>query len=1472
MSSTTTNVGIRLTLQGAQEVESGLGRVQALAGDAARTMAGLAAGTFSAAAFTAWVKGAIDAADETDELAQKTGLLAKEVAGLKLLFEQEGLGDAFGGTMAKLARQASEGNKAFAAMGVSVNGANGQLKSTRQLLGEVANKFAGYADGPEKAALAMELFGKSGADLIPLLNGGGQSLDEFDRKAEQLGLTLSAETAAAAAQFNDQLFELSKNGQGAATFFAGALLPALVAVTAELAKGGQQGSVLTSVSNGLATAFEAASVFGLNVAYVLKQVGNELGGLAAQAVQVAQFNFSGAAEIGRMMKADAEAARKEIDATSERILKARLRMTLGVSSPDDQSDAEARRLGLKVTKPTAPDLLEEARKAAEAARRAAGVRAAADREAAKAWADAVGDFAKIAADAEASSLGLSKAQARLVEYLQSPAYKNASEPMRELALQQAYVAINAEQAAEAMKIEQAAIESAVNAMADLVELRQQAATGALDQLEAQRLANEEIGLEGVALVELQNARLLDAAAALERRAVLAQDIDFSGKMSEAYRQEAQGLRDLAAARTQGAQKQEAVDAAKAAAGEWQKTSDNIERALTDALMRGFENGKSFGENLGDSVSNYFKTSVAEAIASAITKAIMSALASTEWGRFFSGVLGGGGGGGNMGTSLLSSAAQSYIDGLLATNSAYGTAASGSAAGASSASWISAVGYAALIAAAVMVAKNLYEKGWNELAAGIGPGETNRFGYTSFTSDPRMGESAATRYSPGMTQYQLMDKLGILSEKWAFIASSLQAETMLFGRKLGAYGYEAQIAGGDSEVGGFARYKGGLFRSNKTVGIDIDQRDAANVDAIVESTIEGARAMARAMGLSEEAINSYTGSIKVNMKGAETAEEQSKRMAEAMDDLQFSLLKAAAGGKYSKDEFEKMMEGVRQSIEAAGISTGGIADILVQGMTGRLSKADVGDQLADMIIGGIYNSIASNYAGVIAQAFTTQIITPIFTALAAGVPISQAISQAAIQNVVATAQNAAQALNAIFNDAGFRQAIGGIQHAISGVAGAVTSVKAPKFGSAARSSGNQSAQERYNLETQLLTLLDNTDALRRRELASLSAGNRALQQRIWALEDSKAAVEGAMDALNRAIEAQRDVLQGRLDTAMETEQSLKDVFDVLRDNIGELRGEVVGATDMSAARGRELIRSAIGGTAITSDELAKAIGSVRTALEDASYSTRFERDRATLALAGELSTLAGVTEQGLSAAEQQVSLLEDQLAALDLQAETAQKQVDALMGVDTSVKTVDESVRALTLAMAGYSAAVAAAAAVRVSSGSAPGGSSGGAGGSFGGGTSAPASSGWTAAGYWSKNADLRAEYENLIRQDPGQSDARFNKDPALSYRDEYLKWHWETIGRTERRKFAQGGYYPGGLALVGEEGPELINFKNPGMVYTAAQTQGLLGNERTDRLLEQLISDLREFRFAQVAEAKAGNKLLKKWDGDGMPGVREVSA
>ena len=101
------------------------------------------------------------------------------------------------------------------------------------------------------------------------------------------------------------IFDSVKLATGAITEMI-SLLNAMSGATGDAAK---ETGAFTTAQNGLKTVFETVAILGMNVKYVLVQIGNELGGLAAQAAAVASFNFSAAGEIGRMMKADAKEAR-----------------------------------------------------------------------------------------------------------------------------------------------------------------------------------------------------------------------------------------------------------------------------------------------------------------------------------------------------------------------------------------------------------------------------------------------------------------------------------------------------------------------------------------------------------------------------------------------------------------------------------------------------------------------------------------------------------------------------------------------------------------------------------------------------------------------------------------------------------------------------------------------------------------------------------------------------------------------------------------------------------------------------------------------------------------------------------------------------------------------------------------------------------------------------------------------------------
>jgi hypothetical protein len=70
-------------------------------------------------------------------------------------------------------------------------------------------------DGANKTAIAVELFGRSGANLIPLLNGGARALSDATDEATRFGLIVSTEAGRAAEQLNDNLTRLGAVVRGA---------------------------------------------------------------------------------------------------------------------------------------------------------------------------------------------------------------------------------------------------------------------------------------------------------------------------------------------------------------------------------------------------------------------------------------------------------------------------------------------------------------------------------------------------------------------------------------------------------------------------------------------------------------------------------------------------------------------------------------------------------------------------------------------------------------------------------------------------------------------------------------------------------------------------------------------------------------------------------------------------------------------------------------------------------------------------------------------------------------------------------------------------------------------------------------------------------------------------------------------------------------------------------------------------------
>jgi hypothetical protein len=201
------------------------------------------------------VKSAADFADEMGKVAQKVGVTTESLSGLKyaadlsdVSFEslQQGLKK-----ISSNAFEAADGNKALAAdfkrLGVEVQTSTGALKSSDQILLEIADGFANLKDGSEKTALAVKLLGKSGVDLIPFLNAGAAGIKDLTTEAALFGQIVSKDTARAAEEFNDNLTKIQKATSGLTIELGNRLIPSLSNATTEMVTAIKEGRNLEAV-------------------------------------------------------------------------------------------------------------------------------------------------------------------------------------------------------------------------------------------------------------------------------------------------------------------------------------------------------------------------------------------------------------------------------------------------------------------------------------------------------------------------------------------------------------------------------------------------------------------------------------------------------------------------------------------------------------------------------------------------------------------------------------------------------------------------------------------------------------------------------------------------------------------------------------------------------------------------------------------------------------------------------------------------------------------------------------------------------------------------------------------------------------------------------------------------------------------------------------------------------------------------
>lgn len=302
--------------------ESIKGNLRALT-DHARSVNGLLGNlgvALTGAGFAAFVKGSIDAADELDELSQKAGISVEALSTLKLAAEHEGVGtEAFATSLKKLstamfeaAAGSEENQRLFAALGIQYRDSTGALRATDQVLLDLATRFKAMPDGPEKSALAVKLFGKAGTDLIPFLNRGADGIQELTTQFRELGGEISGETAARAAEFNDDLNLLRAAFQGVANRIAASVLPALSDLAQGMVESAKNGGTLRAILDGVVFALKILALGTAVTANGFIALGEAMGAGLAAGVAALKGNVGQAKAILAELEASLAARRDRV--------------------------------------------------------------------------------------------------------------------------------------------------------------------------------------------------------------------------------------------------------------------------------------------------------------------------------------------------------------------------------------------------------------------------------------------------------------------------------------------------------------------------------------------------------------------------------------------------------------------------------------------------------------------------------------------------------------------------------------------------------------------------------------------------------------------------------------------------------------------------------------------------------------------------------------------------------------------------------------------------------------------------------------------------------------------------------------------------------------------------------------------------------------------------------------------------------
>jgi len=188
----------------------------------------MAAAGVAALAFGKKIAGSLD---RVDKMSQQMSMSAGAFQEWDFIASQSGTSmeslktgmKKFGMSMDELSTGVGVGADAFGRLGINME--DMKNKTPEQQFEATITKLQGMEDETKRNAIAMDLFGRAGQDMIPILNSQSGSIDDLKKKAHELGLVQSDEAVKAGAAFTDTLDQTTRMAKGMAVSIGTKLLP-----------------------------------------------------------------------------------------------------------------------------------------------------------------------------------------------------------------------------------------------------------------------------------------------------------------------------------------------------------------------------------------------------------------------------------------------------------------------------------------------------------------------------------------------------------------------------------------------------------------------------------------------------------------------------------------------------------------------------------------------------------------------------------------------------------------------------------------------------------------------------------------------------------------------------------------------------------------------------------------------------------------------------------------------------------------------------------------------------------------------------------------------------------------------------------------------------------------------------------------------------------------------------------------------